>query len=79
MENLVEIAHKAIEDYGYRQVVVWSPDDIIAQWGLSDREARVLLDTVRGALEALPVPVQPDDVPAELERIKGLISTALRS
>ncbi len=79
MENLVEIAHKAIADYGYRQVVVWSPDDIIAQWDLSDREARVLLDTVRGALEALPVPVQPDDVPTELERIKGLISTALRS
>lgn len=79
MDNLIEIAHKAIADYGFRQVVVWSPDDIIARWGLSDREAQVLLDTVCGALEALPVPVQPDDVPAELDRIKGLISTALSS
>ncbi len=79
MEKLVEIAHKAIVDYGFRQVVLWSPDDIITQWGPSEREARVLLDTIHGALEALPVPVQPNDVLNELGRIKGLIFTTLSS
>ena len=42
MESLIEIANKAIADYGFRQVVLWSPDDVIAQWDLAQNEADVL-------------------------------------
>ena len=42
MSALVEIAGKAIADYGFRQVVLYSPEDVVAQWGLSSEEASVL-------------------------------------
>jgi hypothetical protein len=73
MEPLKEIIDKAIANYGFRQVVMWSPDDIIDQWGLSDQETRVLQDILIEELEALPVPVEPENVAAEIERLEGLI------
>ena len=76
MEQLKEIADKAIANYGFRQVVMWSPEDIIEQWKLSDRETRVLQDTLVKELEALPVPVEPEDVPAESQRLTRLIEAA---
>lgn len=79
MENLKEIVDKAIANYGFRQVVMWSPDDIIDQWGLSDQETRVLMDILIEELEALPVPVEPENVAAESERLAGLIEAALTS
>ena len=79
MEALTDIANRAIADYGFRQVVMWSPDDIVAQWELSDQEAEVLRGLVRDALEALPIPVQPQDIPAEQDRFAALISQALGS
>ena len=42
MEKLIEIADRAAADYGFRQIVQWSPDDVVGEWGLSDREADVL-------------------------------------
>ena len=77
MEALVEIANKAIADYGFRQVVLWSPDDIIAQWGLSSQEAQVLQGPVLKALGALPIPVEPQDILGERERFAQLIGDAL--
>ena len=76
---MTDIANRAIADYGFRQVVMWSPDDIVAQWELSDQEAEVLRGLVRDALEALPIPVQPQDIPAEQDRFAALISQALGS
>ena len=79
MQALIEIANKAIADYGFRQVVVWSPDDIIAQWSLPPAEAQVLAGPLREALEALPVPVEPPDVAGEQARLARLIGEALGS
>ena len=59
MHALVEIAGKAIADYGFGQVVLYSIDDVFVQWGLSSREAGGLRVAVLEALEALPIPVEP--------------------
>ena len=77
MHALVEIAGKAIADYGFRQVVLYSIDDVVDQWGLSSREAGVLRGAVLEALEALPIPVEPQDVAAETDRFTTLIGDAL--
>jgi hypothetical protein len=42
MDKLNEIAKRAVEDYGFRQIAQWSPDDLVEQWDLSDAEAQVL-------------------------------------
>ena len=31
MKSLIDIANKAVVDYGFRQIVQWSPEDIAAQ------------------------------------------------
>ena len=77
MEALEEIANKAMADYGFRQVVLWSPDEVIGQWGLSTEEARVLQGPLLDALHALPIPVEPQDIPGEADRIAVLIRDAL--
>ena len=79
MDALVEIAGKAIADYGFRQIALWSPDDIVAEWGLSPAEADVLHGPLHRALGALPVPVEPADVPGETERLAAIIEDALSS
>ena len=77
MEALIEIANKSIADYGFRQVVLWSPDEVISKWGLSTREAEVLGGPLRDALEALPVPVEPANYRAEQDRFARIIGDAL--
>ncbi len=77
MDKLVEIAGKAVADYGFRQIVQWSPDDIAAQWQLSPREVEVLKGPVKQELDELPIPVEPKDVPGEQERLAALIRKAL--
>ena len=79
MEALVEIASKAIADYGFRQVVLWSPEDVLAQWGLSESEAQVLRGPMRRALESMPVPVEPANIPDEQRRMAAMIENALGS
>ena len=79
MEALVEIASKAIADYGFRQVVLWSPEDVQVQWGLSEREAQVLQGPMRRALESMPVPVEPVNIPDEQRRMAAIIENALGS
>ena len=77
MEKLIEITNKAVADYGFRQIVQWSPEDIVAQWQLSTREAEILTNVVKGELERLPIPVEPSDVPQEQVRVAGIIRQAL--
>ncbi len=77
MEKLIEITNKAVADYGFRQVVQWSPEDIVARWQLSTREAELLTSVIKDELDRLPVPVEPPDVPREQERVAGIIRQAL--
>ena len=77
MEKLIEITNKAVADYGFRQIVQWSPEDIVAQWQLSTRETEILTSVVKDELERLPIPVEPSDVPQEQERVAGIIRQAL--
>ena len=77
MEKLIEIANRAAADYGFRQIVQWSPDDIVNEWGLSEREADVLKGTLKNALDELPVPVEPKELPREQERLAEIIRDGL--
>ena len=77
MEKLIEITNKAVADYGFRQIVQWSPDDIVAQWQLSDREAELLTGVIKDELDRLPIPVEPPQVAQEQERVAGVIRQAL--
>ena len=77
MEKLIEITNKAVADYGFRQIVQWSPEDIVAQWQLSTREADILTGIIKDELDRLPIPVEPSDVPQEQERVASIIRQAL--
>jgi hypothetical protein len=74
----MEILDKAIADFGFRQMVLWSPGDVAARWGLSAKEAEVLKGQVRTELEKLPVPVEPADRPKEHARFEWLVSQAIK-
>ena len=77
MEKLIEIANRAAADYGFRQIVQWSPDDIVNEWRLSEREADVLKGPLKNALDELPVPVEPKELPREQERLAEIIRDGL--
>ena len=76
MSNLAEVVNRAIADYGFRQGVLWGAEDVARQWQLSQRESEVLQGTLIPALEALPIPVEPADIPAQQERFATLIGGA---
>ncbi len=76
-EKLIEIVNKAVADYGFRQIVQWSPDDVVTQWQLSPGEVEVLKGRLKTELDQLPIPVEPQDVPGEQERLAGIITAAL--
>jgi hypothetical protein len=77
MKKLTEIANKAIEDYGFRQTAMWSPDDVLAMWKLNAKEAKVMKSVVAPELEKLPVPVEPKNYAREKKRFQGIIEKAL--
>lgn len=77
MDKLIEITNKAVADYGFRQIVQWSPEDIVAEWQLSTREAEILTDIIKDELDRLPIPVEPTDVPGVQDRLDGVIQKAL--
>ncbi len=76
-EKLIEIANKAVADYGFRQIVQWSPDDVAVQWQLSAGEAEVLKGPLKTELDQLPIPVEPHNVSGQQKRLAGIITTAL--
>ncbi len=65
MDKVIEIADRAVADYGFRQAVLYGADDVARRWELSDQEKSVLETTVVQRLRALPIPVQPEYVPCE--------------
>lgn len=77
MDKLMEISKRAVEDYGFRQIALWSPDDLVDQWQLSPREAEVLKGPLNVQIEQLPVPVEPKDYTAVEERLNSLVREAL--
>jgi hypothetical protein len=76
MEKVIEISDRAVADYGFRQAVLYGADDVGQRWGLSDQERSVLENIVVEALNALPIPVQPAEIPAEQARLAELIRQA---
>ena len=76
MDKVIEIADRAVADYGFRQAVLYGGDDISRRWELSDQERSVLEGTVTQQLSALPIPVQPADIPGEQARLAELIREA---
>lgn len=79
MEKLIDIATRAVADYGFRQAVLYGASDIARRWELSEEETALLSGPVLSELSALPIPVQPADIPVEQARvsemIKGLITS----
>ncbi len=73
MDKLIDIANRAIADYGFRQAVLYGAADIARKWELTEEEAALLSGAVLSELNALPIPVQPADIPAEQARVSGVI------
>ena len=73
MDKLIDIANRAIADYGFRQAVLYGAVDITRKWELTEEEATLLSGAVLSELTALPIPVQPADIPAEQARVSEVI------
>ena len=76
MEKLIHIANRAVADYGFRQTVMYGAEDIAQRAGFSQREQEILAGTVLEFLAALPIPVQPEDIPGEQQRLEEAINAA---
>ena len=76
MKNLIEITNRAVADYGFRQAVLYGADDVARRSRFSAQEQAILQGTVLELLAALPVPVQPQDIPAEQARLEKAIREA---
>ena len=76
MDKLIEITNRAVADYGFRQAVLYGAGDVAQRAGLSEEETAVLQGTVLELLSRLPVPIQPEDIPAEQARLEQSIRQA---
>ena len=76
MDKLIDIANRAVADYGFRQSVLYGSADVARMSGLSESEEAILQGSVLEWLAALPVPVQPQDIPAEQARLENHIRNA---
>ena len=76
VDKLIDITNRAVADYGFRLAVLYGSADVAIKSGLSDREAVILKETVLELLAALPVPVQPQDIPTEQARLENHIRLA---
>jgi hypothetical protein len=77
VDKLLDIARRAVDDYGFRQVAQWSPEDLVAERHLSPGEAEVLKGPLKHELDRLPIPVEPGDRGRELENLERVIRQAL--
>jgi hypothetical protein len=73
VDKLIDIIDRAVADYGFRQAVLYGAQDVARRWVLSEQERSVLEGPVLEMLAALPIPVEPDDVPAEQARLAQAI------
>ncbi|MBI4233188.1 MAG: hypothetical protein HY686_01965 [Chloroflexi bacterium] len=72
-EALKEVIAKAVADYGFRQVVVWSPEDVVAAWALTPTEGELLRTRIIPEMKRLPVPVEPADRERAERRLEALL------
>ena len=79
MDKLIDIANRAVADYGFRQAVLYGAADIARRWELTEEEAVILSGAVLAHLSALPIPVQPADIPAQQARVSEVIRGLLSS
>ena len=79
MDKLIDIVNRAVADYGFRQAVLYGSAEIARRWLLTDAEAAILSGTVLSELSALPIPVQPADIPAQQARISDIVRRLLVS
>ncbi len=75
MDKLIDIASRAVADYGFRQAVLYGVADIARRWSLTEEETDLLSGPVLSALSSLPIPVQPADIPAEQARVAEIIQS----
>ena len=68
-EALTALAEKAIADYGFRQALLWGTEEVLSAWALAAPEAEAVRERLLAAVEALPVPVEPSERPAQLARL----------
>ena len=73
MDKLIEVANRAVADYGFRQAVLYGAEDIGRRAGFTQQEQAILEGTVLDLLAALPIPVQPANVPGEQAKLAGAI------
>ena len=73
MDKLIDIAERAVADYGFRQAILYGAEDVARRWELSDQERSLLNGLVVEMLAGLPIPVEPDVVPAEQARLAQVI------
>ena len=73
MDKLIDIAERAVADYGFRQAVLYGAEDVARRWELSDQERSLLNGLVIEMLARLPNPVEPDNVPVEQARLAQVI------
>ncbi len=76
MEKLIDIANRAVADYGFRQTVLYGAEDIAQRAGFSQQEQEILAGTVLEVLAGLPIPVQPEDIAGEQQRMEAAIKAA---
>ena len=76
MDKLIDIANRAVADYGFRQAVLYGAQDVGRMAGLAPEEQAVLERTVVELLTALPIPVQPEDIPGEQAKMASAIRAA---
>jgi len=76
METLINIANRAVADYGFRQTVLYGAEDIAQRAGFSTQEQEILVGTVLEFLAALPIPVQPANILGEQQRMESAIKLA---
>ena len=73
MDKLIDIAERAVADYGFRQAVLYGAEEVARRWELSDQERSLLNGLVIEMLAGLPNPVEPDNVPVEQARLAQVI------
>ena len=73
VDKLIDIASRAVADYGFRQAVLYGAADIARRWSLTEEEAALLSGPVMAELSALPIPVPPEDIPAQQARVSEII------
>ncbi len=76
-DGLQELLEHAIADYGFRQALLWGTDEVITSAGLDPAESAILRTQLLVEIEALPVPVEPEQRPTELARLLALLETGV--